>query len=208
MPKNNKRYDELSQYERDAERQGYNIIAGVDEAGRGPLAGPVVAAACIIPPQHYIEGLDDSKKLSPKKRKALYDLLIANPNISYGVGIIEPEIIDEINIFQATILAMINAVDALKIPPQYILVDGLSLPHKTIPTQKIIKGDTLSYSIAAASIIAKETRDNIMLEYHKQYPQYSFDKHKGYPTKTHVACLHEYGPTPIHRMTFKGLRAP
>ena len=189
-------------YEKNARQSGYNFIAGVDEAGRGPLAGPVVAAACILPENYYIPGVDDSKKLSPKKRAILYDQIIHDPNIIYSVGVIDAQVIDEINIFQATIQAMLQAVDGLTIIPDYLLVDGLQLPHPEIEALKIIKGDSKSHSIAAASIVAKETRDIMMREYHQKWPEYNFAQHKGYPTKAHREIVKERGYSPIHRKTF------
>jgi ribonuclease HII len=185
--------------------QPHSLPAGVDEAGRGPLAGPVVAGACILPKGARLPGLNDSKKLTPAARDRLYDLLQSNPDIHCAVGIIDVATIDRINIFQATIQAMIEAVNALPLTPDFLLVDGLSLPHP-IPSQKIIKGDELCRSIMAASILAKVTRDRIMLDFHARYPHYGFDSHKGYGTPQHLLALREHGRSPVHRLTFKGVR--
>ena len=189
-------------FEREARNAGYIRIAGVDEAGRGPLAGPVFAAACIIPEGVFIPGIDDSKKLTPKKRGELFSILKQHHLVNYGIGSASPEEIDTINIFQATIQAMLRAVALLFPEPDYLLVDGLRLPHPTIKCQKIIRGDSLSYSIAAASIIAKESRDLLMKEYHSQWPEYGFDRHKGYGTRLHLEAIKQYGPCPIHRRSF------
>ncbi len=197
----------MTSYEQAAYSKGHRMIAGIDEAGRGPLAGPVVAAACILPPNLLIPGINDSKKLTPKKRGELFLLLIKNPLVHYGVGIVDERIIDEINILEATKLAMLQAVNNLEITPDYLLVDGLKLPHPTIPGEKIIKGDTLSQSIAAASIIAKETRDRIMLELHKKYPEYGFDRHSGYGTEMHREAISRIGPCEIHRRTFEPIKS-
>lgn len=190
-------------FERAAYDKGFRCIAGIDEAGRGCLAGPVVAAACVIPFNIYIEGVNDSKQLTAHRRESLFEFLSSHPEIFVGVGIVEPEEIDRINIFQASILAMLKAVKALSVSPDFLLVDGLKLPHPFTPTQKIIKGDTLSQSIAAASVIAKVTRDRLMVdEYHKIYPDYSFDRHKGYGTAIHLEALNKHGPCPIHRRSY------
>ncbi|MES2344469.1 MAG: ribonuclease HII [Chlamydiota bacterium] len=181
----------------------FRLVAGVDEAGRGPLAGPVVAAACTFSQEVLIEGIDDSKKLSAKKRFELYEKLIHHPGVDYGVGIIDAIIIDEINILQATFRAMIMAVAQLKNKPDYLLVDGPHLPKIDILGEGVIGGDGLSILIAAASIIAKETRDRIMRDYHLKWPQYGFDQHKGYGTKKHLDALELYGPCPIHRNSFR-----
>ena len=180
----------------------HNHLAGVDEAGRGPLAGPVVAAAVILKKNFYNPDIDDSKKLSPKKREELYDI-ITGVALSYSFGIVEPDIIDEINILNATKRAMRQAIDGLKILPDIVLIDAVTIADLPVQQLAIIKGDTLSLSIAAASILAKVERDNIMQQYHKQYPAYQFNKHKGYPTKLHRRCIQEYGPCPIHRKTFR-----
>lgn len=181
--------------------KGFRKIAGVDEAGRGPLAGPVVAAACLFPPGVAVEGVDDSKKLSPKRRDELYGKL-KSTGISIGVGVVDAAEIDRINIFQATIKAMQLAVDELSEPPDYLLVDGLQLPYPSIPVEKVIRGDQLCHAIAAASIVAKEVRDRMMEGYDSQYPEYGFAKHKGYGTEFHREALARYGPCPIHRQSF------
>lgn len=180
---------------------GFSRIAGVDEAGRGPLAGPVVAAAVIFPANSRFEGLNDSKKITPKKREPLYEEIRGVADV--GVGIISAAIIDDINIFQATRLAMKEAVENLVKKPDCLLVDGkikLDLPYKQ---QGIISGDAQVASIAAASIIAKVTRDRLMIKYHDQYPQYGFDSHKGYGSKKHMEAMREHGLSPIHRRSFK-----
>jgi ribonuclease HII len=196
------RLHDLTIFERAARQQGYKQIAGIDEAGRGPLAGPVVAAACIIPEGVFLPGVDDSKKLTPQKRQALFELIKGDTRIQFGVGIVSHTIIDAINIYQAAMEAMRIAVANLPMRPDYLLVDGLKLDYP-IPSQKIIKGDQLSQSIAAASIIAKETRDKIMLEYHQEWPYYGFNKHKGYATAFHRDALREHGPCTIHRLSFE-----
>lgn len=177
-------------------------IAGIDEAGRGPLAGPVVAAACIIPLGIFLPGVNDSKQLTSKKRQEILQNLTSNARILHAIGVVSCQEIDQINILQATIKAMLLAVAGLAVIPDLLLVDGLQLPHQSIPCQKIIKGDQMSASIAAASIIAKEKRDGLMLEYHEEWPQYGFDSHKGYGTAQHYAAIDRYGPCPIHRLSF------
>lgn len=188
-------------YENEAKSKGYNIICGVDEAGRGPLAGPVFAAAVILPEGHIIEGVNDSKKLSEKKRDALYDKII-DECVCYAVGIATEKEIDEINILQATFLAMKRAVEGLEIKPELALVDGNRVPPLDMDVETIVKGDGKSASIAAASIIAKVSRDRYMLELAKQYPQYEFERHKGYPTKLHYEKIKEYGISDVHRISF------
>ncbi len=197
----------LLRFENEAHQKGFRAIAGIDEAGRGPLAGPVVAAACMIPHDLYIPGVNDSKKLSPRQREHLFETIISNDSIQYGIGIVSPQEIDQINILQATICAMINATNALPSQPDMLLVDGLQLPHSDIPCQKIIKGDSLSQSIAAASILAKVTRDKLMVDYHTRWPHYGFDKHKGYGTRKHLEAIKQYGACEIHRMSFAPLNA-
>lgn len=192
-------------YENQKAALGYNHIAGIDEAGRGPLAGPVVAAACVLPKKSLFLNLNDSKQLSEKLREELFSQLTTDPHVDFGVGIVSHERIDEINIYQATIEAMLKAVSALKRPPDYLLVDGMPLKNISIPYEKIIKGDTLSQSIAAASVIAKVTRDKIMRDYHKEMPEYGFDKHKGYGTAFHMEAIAVHGPSRIHRRTFAPL---
>lgn len=181
--------------------KGYEVICGVDEAGRGPLAGPVCAAAVILPPNLDLPGLDDSKKLSDKRRRELFPL-IKEKAIAYGIAFADHDEIDEINILQATYLAMQRALDQLRVKPQLALIDGNRAKDFGVPVQTVIHGDSLSASIAAASILAKVTRDNYMLEMAEEYPQYGFDVHKGYGTKAHYAALTEYGACPIHRQSF------
>jgi ribonuclease HII len=181
--------------------QGFEHVAGVDEAGRGPLAGPVVAAAVILPKGLSLEGVNDSKKLSAKQREVLFHE-IREHALSVGVGIVSHEVIDRINIYQASILAMRKAVEKLSILPSIVLADGNSFKHETWRYQNIIDGDAKSVTIAAASVIAKVTRDSLMLEYHEQFPLYGFDRHKGYGTKFHVEALRQYGMCPIHRRSF------
>lgn len=192
--------------------QGFCFIAGVDEAGRGPLAGPVVAAAFIVKIDNaafrelkgIVFGVNDSKKLSPKERADLYLRLTSSADLfAYGVGIESAEVIDQVNILEATKLAMKTALDALPVKPDYLLVDGLKLDYKLLPGEKVIKGDAKCYCIAAASIIAKVVRDNIMEAFDRQYPQYGFGRHKGYGTKLHREMLEKLGPIPkFHRLTF------
>ncbi|WP_124066512.1 ribonuclease HII [Clostridium sp. E02] len=176
-------------------------ICGIDEAGRGPLAGPVVAGAVILPVNCEILFLNDSKKVSEKRREALYKE-VAEKAVSYGVGIVNPGMIDEINILQATYEAMRQAITKLEIKPDVLLNDAVRIPNVDMEQIPIVKGDARSVSIAAASIMAKVTRDHMMIEYDKLYPQYGFAKHKGYGTPAHIAALKEYGPCPIHRKTF------
>lgn len=178
------------------------VLAGVDEAGRGPLAGPVVAAAVILPEGLRIEGVRDSKKVPERLRERLF-LEISAKASAVGVGIVEAGEIDRINILVATKLAMRKAISALAVTPNLILIDALTLPDVPVRQVPIIKGDARSASIAAASIIAKVTRDRLMLDYHKAYPEYGFDRHKGYGTGSHIARINEFGPCPIHRMTFR-----
>lgn len=189
------------QYEINAKNNGYKAVCGVDEAGRGPLAGPVFAAAVILPENCEIEGLNDSKKLSEKKREALFDI-IKEKAISWSVASVDEKVIDEINILQATYLAMKNAVEGLDVPADYALIDGNRMPPIEIEGETIVKGDAKSMSVAAASILAKVSRDRFMLELDKQYPQYQFSKHKGYGTKLHYEMLTEHGISPCHRITF------
>ena len=189
------------EFEEAAKARGYQHVCGVDEAGRGPLAGPVCAAAVILPENTIIEGVNDSKKLSEKKREALFDV-IRNTAVAYCVAYASVEEIEEMNILNATMLAMKRAVEGLEVPADYAMIDGNRLPDLTIDAEYIIKGDARSMSIASASILAKVSRDRLMYEYAKEYPQYAFDKHKGYGTKVHKAALLEYGPCPNHRMSF------
>ena len=181
--------------------EGYNAVCGVDEAGRGPLSGPVCAAAVILPRGLIIEGLNDSKKLTAKKREKLFDVIIQKA-VAYGIGLASPEEIDTINILNADMLAMKRAIEALQIPADFALVDGNIARDLPIPAVPVIKGDALSYSIAAASVLAKVTRDRLCLEDDKIYPEYGFAKHKGYGTKDHMDALRRLGPSPIHRKSF------
>lgn len=191
-------------FERALSSYGYQWICGIDEAGRGPLAGPVVAAAVILPSGYTAAGIRDSKLLTEKQREALYDK-ISLEAIAVGVGIVDHATIDEINILQATYLAMESSVRNLPVQPDYLLVDALTLPRTTIPQKGIIRGDNLSVTIAAASIIAKVTRDRLMAEYHRDFPAYNFLSHKGYGTEEHLRNLRAFGPCPIHRKTFRGV---
>ena len=188
-------------YEHNAYLRGYTAVCGIDEAGRGPLAGPVYAAAVWLPEGFVLDGLNDSKKLSEKKREALFPVILENA-VSYGIGFATEQEIDEINILQATFLAMRRAFDAMQKRCDYALIDGNRMPPLPVPGETIVKGDAKSPSVAAASILAKVSRDRVMLEYAKQYPEYQFEKHKGYGTKVHVEALHTYWPSPIHRKTF------
>lgn len=188
-------------YEKEAAQKGYSAVCGIDEAGRGPLAGPVFAAAVILPAEVEIPGLNDSKKLTAKKREALFPL-IQEKAVSWSVAFATESEIDEINILQATYLAMRRACEGLSIPADYALVDGNRMPPLSVPGETIIKGDGLSASIAAASVLAKVSRDRLMLELDSLYPEYQFAKHKGYGTALHVELLRKYGPCPIHRRSF------
>jgi ribonuclease HII len=186
--------------------RGYRTFAGLDEAGRGPLAGPVVASAVILCYDRKIEGINDSKKLSQKQRERLFCAVLENAK-DIGIGIIDAEIIDEINILRATRLAMYLALKDLKTEPELLLIDAITLPSVKIRQMPIIKGDAKSASIAAASIIAKVIRDAMMVLYHDKYPLYGFAKHKGYPTKEHIAKLGLHGVCPIHRKSFQGVKS-
>ena len=188
-------------WERQAREKGFAAVCGIDEAGRGPLAGPVYAAAVILPDGLELPGLNDSKKLTEKKREELFSL-ICEKAVAYGIGCASEQEIDEINILQATYLAMRRAVEELPVPADYALVDGNRMPPLAIPGETIVKGDASSASIAAASILAKVSRDRVMKMMDEVYPQYQFAKHKGYGTKLHVEMIREYGPSPIHRKTF------
>ena len=181
------------------------LLAGVDEAGRGPLAGPVVAAAVILDPENSIAGLDDSKKLTAKKRAVLAEE-IKEKALSYSIQSCDATLIDQINILQATLLAMKKAVESLSTLPSHVLVDGNQRPDLLLPLQTIVKGDQRVAAISAASILAKVDRDQQMLVYHQQYPQYGFDQHKGYPTKAHIQALKLYGSVSIHRQSFRPVR--
>ena len=189
------------EYEQKHYDEGYKAICGVDEAGRGPLCGPVVAAAVILPLGLEIEGLNDSKKLSEKKREALFDV-ICEKALAYAIAEASPAEIDEINILNASMLAMRRAVEALEIPADFALIDGNCSRGFNIPTETVVKGDAKSYSIAAASILAKVTRDRGCMELDREYPEYGIAKHKGYPTKDHMDAVREHGPAPIYRKSF------
>lgn len=191
----------MFEYERQMQQAGYEFIAGIDEAGRGPLAGPVVVASVIMPLDNPIEGVNDSKKLSAKKRDMLYDMIVERA-IDMHVAIVSAQIIDEINILNATKRGMLECINKLK-QVDCVLIDAVKL-DTDVKTLSIIHGDALSYSIAAASIVAKVTRDRLMLEYDKQYPAYNFAKHKGYGTAEHIRLLKEHGACPIHRRSFIG----
>lgn len=195
----------LLKYERELYKNNITLIAGVDEAGRGPLVGPVVAAAVILPKNYTLEGLNDSKQLSEKKREQFYAIL-QKEAISIGVGIISAKEIDEINILEASRKAMYMAIENLDVKPEYILSDAMSLNDIDIPSRPIIHGDALSLSIAAASVIAKVTRDHIMYELDKKYPEYHYKKNKGYPTKEHLEFIKKYGVTDEYRMTYKPVK--
>ena len=188
-------------YENEKYASGYTSVCGCDEAGRGPLCGPVVAAAVILPRGAVIEGLDDSKKLSEKKREKLFDI-IKERAIAYAIAEASPAEIDEINILNASMLAMRRAVEALAVKADFALIDGNCSRGFEIPTDTVVKGDSKSYSIAAASILAKVTRDRICIEQDALYPEYNIKKHKGYPTKEHMDAVREFGPSPIHRRSF------
>ena len=188
-------------HENELREQGYNFICGVDEAGRGPLAGPVCAAAVILPPDTIIEGVNDSKKLSEKKREELFDVVI-DTALSYCIAFGSVEEIEEHNILATTMMTMKKAVEGLDVKADYAIVDGNKMPALDIPGNFVIKGDANSMSIAAASILAKVSRDRLMLKYAKEYPQYFFEKHKGYGTKLHNEMILKYGPSKIHRMSF------
>lgn len=181
--------------------EGFQVICGVDEAGRGPLAGPVCAAAVILPPHTRIPGLNDSKKLTDKKRRELFPV-ICEQALAYGIGMATEQEIDEINILQATFLAMQRAMDGLQVRPDLALIDGNRQKDFGLPVKTVVKGDSLSANIAAASVLAKVTRDDLMIRQAEQFPEYGFEIHKGYGTKAHYAALEQYGPSPIHRMTF------
>lgn len=189
-------------YEKECIKQGYKTIAGIDEAGRGALAGPVIAAAVILPIDCHIEGLKDSKQLTSRQRSLLVEE-IQGVAISVGIGSADNHEIERINILQATLQAMRNAVKQLIHPPDYILVDGIQMPKTDMPGQAIPKGDSLSVSIAAASVVAKTTRDRLMIEFDTTYPNYGFSKHKGYPTVTHRQAIVQHGISEIHRKSFK-----
>ena len=199
LEKERQRLEKMKMYEKKYDHLGF--VCGIDEAGRGPLAGPVVAGAVILPTDHDILWLNDSKQLSAKRREELYDIIMKEA-VAVGVGYASPARIDEINILQATYEAMREAVSKLPVRPQILLNDAVTIPRVEIPQVPIIKGDAKSVSIAAASIIAKVTRDRLMEEYDKIMPEYGFASHKGYGSKSHIEAIKTYGPTPIHRRTF------
>ena len=189
------------EFEKEAAAKGYKAVCGVDEAGRGPLAGPVCAAAVILPENTIIEGVNDSKKLSEKKREALFDV-IKEQALSYSIAFASVEEIEKMNILNATMLAMKRAVEGLDVKADYAMIDGNRLPNLDIDSEFIIKGDAKSMSIACASILAKVSRDRLLYKYAEEFPEYSFDKHKGYGTKVHVESLKKYGPCKYHRLSF------
>ncbi len=195
--------DRLS-FERTLWLSGYKSVCGIDEAGRGPLAGPVVAASVILPSGISIPGVRDSKRLTARQRESLYDEILKEA-VDVGIGIVDSDVIDEINILQATLLAMEKSLASLQAFPDHLLIDALTLPRVTIPQKGIIHGDDLSMTIAAASIVAKVTRDRLMEEYHLEFPRYNFRVHKGYGTKEHLENLRRFGPCFIHRKTFRGV---
>jgi len=196
----------MTQVESRLSNQGFCRVAGVDEAGRGPLAGPVVAAACILLNGVLFQNLNDSKKLSPKIRDVLFGEITTSSNVIYAIGVIDVEVIDQVNILQATLLAMQMAVKNLKEKADYLLIDGNKAPHFDVPSMTIIKGDSYSLSIAAASILAKVTRDRIMSELDEKWPMYGFKKHKGYGTAEHLKAIDQYGPSLHHRLSFAPIR--
>ena len=196
---------DLLSFERQAQKNVFQLVAGIDEAGRGPLAGPVVAAAVILPAGLNIKGVNDSKKLSPDTRERLFDTIM-NKAVSIGIGMGSPELIDHINILQATRHAMLEAVSQLVPQPDYILIDGISTINSPIPQKTVKKGDSLSLSIAAASIMAKVTRDRLMRELDGIHPGYGFSGHKGYGSALHMEAIRRLGPSPVHRRTFGGVK--
>jgi ribonuclease HII len=189
-------------FEAEVRTRGFRVIAGLDEAGRGPLAGPVVAAAVVLPPEGNWTGVDDSKKLSPGQREKIFPLLYEKA-LGVGVGIVEAQEIDRLNILQASLKAMQLAVEKLPLPPDFLLIDGIHALRLPLSQQTIPQGDQRCLSIAAASIVAKVTRDRLMTAYHDQYPQYNFARHKGYGTKEHLQALRKYGCCPLHRQSFR-----
>lgn len=196
-----KRLERMKYYEKQANQRGYHMIAGMDEVGRGPLAGPVVSAVVIFPEDCNILYINDSKKISPRRREILYDK-IKEVAIDIGIGIVDAPLIDRLNIYQATKKSMSIAVNNLKIKPDFLLIDAVKCDHIPIAQQSIIKGDSKSISIAAASIIAKVTRDRMMVEYHKKFPRYAFDKNKGYGTEEHRKAIEDFGISDLHRKSF------
>lgn len=205
FPEGSKRETEMLKYEIQAAEKGYRFVIGVDEAGRGPLAGPVVAGAVLLPPQVSLDGLDDSKKLSQKSREKFFPQIIQTA-LAYGVGVVSVETIERINILQASLLAMKQAIENCNLSPDLLLIDGNQRVDHPADQWTLIGGDGKSLSIAAASVLAKVTRDRIMQEYHQKFPEYEFDRHKGYPTQRHRENIRQFGPCPIHRKTFKGVK--
>lgn len=200
-------FDKMTLFEREAYSKGFSYVVGVDEVGRGPLAGPVVAAACHVPKGKCFLGINDSKKLSPYKRSRLCEALKSDSEVIYHYGVVSVEVIDKINILNATKQAMLEAVSLFSQKVDFILVDGLDLKIFSTDSRSIIKGDSLSQSIAAASILAKEFRDALMRKYHEEFPQYGFDRHKGYGTVLHLQALKKFGPCKIHRKSFSPVAA-
>ncbi len=196
--------DHCQRYEVQARRDGARHVAGVDEVGRGPLAGPVVAAAVILPVDFRPDGINDSKKLSARQRAQAFKRICQQAS-AIGLGVIDAEIIDRINILQASLLAMATAIDQLDPQPDYLLVDGNQPVKRPIPQMTLTRGDSRSISIAAASIVAKVARDRLMMDYHRHYPAYGFDRHKGYPTRAHREAVQALGGCPIHRRSFRGV---
>lgn len=192
----------MNSFERRAHQRGYRLIAGIDEAGRGPLAGPVVAAAVILPHDYENPEINDSKKLTPRKRERLYEV-IEHDALSIGLGVVEASVIDDVNVFQATLMAMKEAVSNLSLKPDYLIIDGSCCIFVPLPQEAVVKGDSRSISVASASIIAKVSRDSIMEIYHRQFPQYNFLKNKGYGTREHREAIKKYGPCKIHRRSFR-----
>ncbi len=199
--KEEERLQKMLEIEEGLYSKGIKLVCGVDEAGRGPLCGPVVAAAVILKPDSKIEGVNDSKKLSEKKREQVYENIMENA-LAVGVGMSDVDVIESVNILNATKLAMKEAISKLKVQPEYVLIDGNQMIDITIPGETVVHGDAISESIAAASIVAKVTRDRMLIEWDKQYPEYGFAKHKGYGTKAHTDAIAKYGLTPLHRPSF------
>ncbi len=199
--KEEERLQKMLEIEEGLYSKGIKLVCGVDEAGRGPLCGPVVAAAVILKPDSKIEGVNDSKKLSEKKIEQVYEAIMQNA-LAVGVGMSDVDVIESVNILNATKLAMKEAISKLKVQPEYVLIDGNQMIDITIPGETVVHGDAISESIAAASIVAKVTRDRMLIEWDKEYPEYGFAKHKGYGTKAHIDAIAKYGLTPIHRPSF------
>jgi len=196
---------DMLEYEKRLYESGYDLICGTDEAGRGPLVGPVVAGAVILPKNYVLEGLTDSKKLSEKKREQYFEI-IKRDAIAYGIGIVDAKTIDEINIYAASRLAMQKAIENMMVKPDYVITDAMPIPNYFCEVLPITKGDAKSITIAAASVLAKVTRDHILYKMDEKYPQYELRKHKGYPTKRHLELLRLYGPTPDYRFTYRPVR--